>query len=73
VGGGDPNVNGGGGTSVGGGGGSSGNSGVRRHGFLGMSDSGCSVGAVGSTPAEDLGALAVVGLGLAVAASRRRR
>jgi MYXO-CTERM domain-containing protein len=71
VGGGDPNVNGGGGTSAGGG-----NSpgGVRHHGFLGFNDGGgCSVGAVGETPAEGVEGLALVGLGLAVAASRRRR
>jgi hypothetical protein len=48
---------------------------VHHGGFLGMSDSGgCSVSAVGSTPVEEgLEGLAVVGLGLAVAASRRRR
>jgi hypothetical protein len=77
VGGSDPNVNGGGGVGVGQTGGGNPNPGgtVHHGGFLGMSDSGgCSVGAVGSTPVEEgLEGLAVVGLGLAVAASRRRR
>jgi MYXO-CTERM domain-containing protein len=71
VGGGDPNVNGGGGTGVNPGGGNT----VHNSGFLGMSDSGsgCSVSAVGASPEEGLEGLALVGLGLAVAASRRRR
>jgi MYXO-CTERM domain-containing protein len=71
VGGGDPNVNGGGGTGVNPGGGTT----IHHGGFLGMSDSGngCSVSAVGASPEEGLEGLALVGLGLAVAASRRRR
>jgi hypothetical protein len=80
VGGSDPSVNGGGGQGVGqvGGGGGGPNPGGTVHhgpGFLGMTDGGgCSVGAVGSTPVEEgLEGLALVGLGLAVAASRRRR
>jgi hypothetical protein len=77
VGGSDPNVNGGGGVGVGGTGSVTpvGGGNTVHHGFLGMSDSGgCSVGAVGATPVEEgLEGLAVVGLGLAVAASRRRR
>jgi len=45
-----------------------------HHGFLGMSDSGgCSVSAVGSDNGDGLEGLALVGLGLAFAASRRRR
>jgi MYXO-CTERM domain-containing protein len=75
VGGGDPNVNGGGGTGVGGGGTNTppGNT-IHKGGFLGMSDGGgCSVSAVGASPEEGLEGLALVGLGLAVAASRRRR
>jgi MYXO-CTERM domain-containing protein len=80
VGSGDPSVNGDTGGSGGSGDGSgSGNGGsssgpTHHHGFLGMSDSGgCSVSAVGAGPEEGLEGLALVGLGLAVAASRRRR
>nr|UXE44457.1 hypothetical protein Hi04_10k_c2441B_00005 [uncultured bacterium] len=79
VGGGDPNVNGGGGVGVGGtgtsGGGSTGSGGntVHHGGGLFSDSSGCSVGAVGSESDEGLAGLAVVGLGLAIAASRRRR
>jgi len=67
-----------GGGTAGGGGGTSGSpsagSGIRHHGFLGMTDGGgCSIGAVGADPAEGLEGLALVGLGLAIAASRRRR
>jgi len=77
VGGSDPNVNGGGGQGVGGtgtsgGGGSSGNT-VHHGGGLFSDSSGCSVGSVGSESDEGLAGLAVVGLGLAIAASRRRR
>jgi MYXO-CTERM domain-containing protein len=74
VGNGDPNVNGnqpgsGTGTGTGTGGGN-----TVHHGFLGMSDSGgCSVSAVGSGNEDGLEGLALVGLGLAFAASRRRR
>lgn len=74
VGGGDQNVNGNAGVSVsnptGGG------AGTPFHGgYLSMDNgsSGCSVGALGSNGAEGLEGLALVGLGLAVAASRRRR
>ena len=78
VGGGDTNVNGGGGGGGGtGGSGSTGSGGgntVHHGGFLGMSEGGCSVSSVGATSEEEgLGGLALVGLGLAVAASRRRR
>lgn len=80
VGGSDPNVNGGGGVGVGGGGGSSGPHPVGggntvHHGLFNMDGSGgCSVSAAGATPVEEgIEGLAVVGLGLAVAASRRRR
>jgi len=79
VGGGDPNVNGPGapGSSSGGassGGGSSGGH-VYRNGYSGSSDGsgGCSVTAVGDNGTEGLEGLAMVGLGLAVAVSRRRR
>jgi MYXO-CTERM domain-containing protein len=75
VGNGDPNVNGdqpGSGTGTGTG--TSGGNTVHHSGFLGMSDSGgCSVSAVGSSNEEGLEGLALVGLGLAFAASRRRR
>jgi MYXO-CTERM domain-containing protein len=48
--------------------------GIHHSGFLGMSDSGgCSVSAVGSGNDEGYEGLALVGLGLAFAASRRRR
>jgi MYXO-CTERM domain-containing protein len=47
---------------------------VHHSGFLGMDDSGgCSVSAVGAGNDEGLEGLALVGLGLAFAASRRRR
>jgi len=70
VGGGDPNVNGGGGGAGTGGGSNT----VHHGGFLGMSDSGgCSVSTVGSSSEEGLEGLGLVGLGLAFAASRRRR
>jgi MYXO-CTERM domain-containing protein len=47
---------------------------VHHSGFLGMNDSGgCSVSAVGANTEEGLEGLGLVGLGLAFAASRRRR
>jgi MYXO-CTERM domain-containing protein len=75
VGGGDPTVNGNtGGNGDTSGDPSSGSSSSHHHGFLGMSDGGgCSVAAVGADPAEGLEGLGLVGLGLAIAASRRRR
>ena len=76
VGNGDPSVNGnqpGSSSGTGTGAGSGGNT-VHHSGFLGMSDSGgCSVSAVGASSEEGLEGLALVGLGLAFAASRRRR
>jgi MYXO-CTERM domain-containing protein len=74
VGGGDSNVNGNAGVTANPGGGG-GNSGPGHHGWLAMDNGsgGCSVSAVGSNGAEGLEGLALVGLGLAVAASRRRR
>jgi MYXO-CTERM domain-containing protein len=75
VGNGDPNVNGSQpGSGTGTGTGTSGGNTVHHSGFLGMDDSGgCSVSAVGASPEDGLEGLALVGLGLAVAASRRRR
>ncbi len=71
VGNGDPNVN---GNQPGSSSGSSSGGNTVHHGFLGMSDSGgCSVSAVGSDNGDGLEGLALVGLGLAFAASRRRR
>ncbi len=74
VGSGDPTVNGdqpGTGTSSGST--TSGGSNI-HHGFLGMSDSGgCSVSAVGEKKKDGIAGLALLGLGLAFAASRRRR
>jgi len=73
VGNGDPNVNGN-QPGSGSGTGTSGGNTVHHSGFLGMSDSGgCSVSAVGSGNEDGLEGLALVGLGLAFAASRRRR
>jgi MYXO-CTERM domain-containing protein len=72
VGGGDPNVNGPGAPGTAGGGTQS----PGYHGgYLNMDNGSgaCSVSAVGSNGAEGLEGLALVGLGLAVAASRRRR
>jgi MYXO-CTERM domain-containing protein len=78
LGGGDPNVNGPGAPGGGGGGSSGGNiippSGHSWHNGYSGSDNGsggCSVSAVGGE--ESLEGLALVGLGLAIAASRRRR
>ena len=81
VGGGDPKVNGPGAGSSGGGGssgsvGSSGGVGHSWHnGYSGSSDGsgGCSVTTVGEHGTDGLEGLAMVGLGLAVAVSRRRR
>lgn len=74
VGSGDPTVNGPNAPTTPGSGGSS--TGGRYHGgYLSMDggSGGCSVSAVGTNGAEGLEGLALVGLGLAVAASRRRR
>ncbi|HEX8792458.1 MAG TPA: hypothetical protein VF765_16025 [Polyangiaceae bacterium] len=76
VGGGDPSVNGGATVTVNPGGGSTAGGGGTYHGgYLSMDggSGGCSVSAAGSNGAEGLEGLALVGLGLAVAASRRRR
>jgi MYXO-CTERM domain-containing protein len=76
VGAGDPTVNGGQAGSGSDGSGSSGNGGTTVHkggGFLGMSEGGCSVSSVGGSEEDGLAGLAVMGLGLAIAASRRRR
>jgi MYXO-CTERM domain-containing protein len=77
VGGSDPTVNGAGAGGGGGGtttGGTGGGNTVHHGGFLGMSDNGgCSVSSVGASSEEGLEGLALVGLGLAIAASRRRR
>jgi len=78
VGGSDGNVNGNAGVTATNPGGSAGTGGVTggtsHRGWLAMDGgSGCSVSAVGSNGAEGLEGLALVGLGLAVAASRRRR
>jgi MYXO-CTERM domain-containing protein len=74
VGGSDPTVNGSAGAGIGSGGNSTGG-GVFHGGYLSMDNGsgGCSVSAVGTNGAEGLEGLALVGLGLAVAASRRRR
>jgi MYXO-CTERM domain-containing protein len=78
VGNGDPTVNGNqpgssSGSSTGSGSSGGGNT-VHHSGFLGMNDSGgCSVSAVGANTEEGLEGLGLVGLGLAFAASRRRR
>jgi MYXO-CTERM domain-containing protein len=76
VGNGDPTVNGdqpGNGTGTSSGSTTSGGSNI-HHGFLGMSDSGgCSVSAVGEKKKDGIAGLALLGLGLAFAASRRRR
>jgi hypothetical protein len=75
VGGGDPNVNGNAGVTTGGG--STGGSGGQpwHGGYLAMDNGsgGCSVGALGSNGSEGLEGLALLGLGLAFTASRRRR
>jgi MYXO-CTERM domain-containing protein len=71
VGGGDTNVN---GPQSGGGSTPTGGTTWHHGGLLGMSDSGgCSVSSVGASTDEGLEGLALVGLGLAFAASRRRR
>lgn len=74
LGGGDPNVNGG--AAAGSGGGSPTPGGPGWHsGYVGAQNGagGCSVTAIGGSESEGLGGLALVGVGLAFAASRRNR